>query len=311
MYVYISSQLIFFFFFYNHLENMSHSVNNKRTADELDMDQQPPVKKPVHSFGREPSIFNIKPVDDVIKYIAEFIGKHCNLDNVEIEAKLGVFVDKATNKRLNIEAFTETVLPKSFDRSIRFESNMALEQHRHFNKMLNDMVNKTQNKEYRGERIQYKHTNEVDRFYSVPNSYSKWRVTTDASGKVVPNGIVEKERVADLNIHSPNQPLDFRISVNIEHPRPKPNGDHSFERSKDRISYKHGGISFDLTQVKTTNSNDPNLRHELELEIINSKALAEEKLKYNRKEPSQYIQLVEVFVNNIRLLGRSALKQQQ
>ncbi|EIE78235.1 mRNA capping enzyme, beta chain [Rhizopus delemar RA 99-880] len=73
------------------------------------------------------------------------------------------------------------------------------------------MVTKTRAKDYKGERIQYKHTNEIDRFYAIPNSNSKWRI--------VPNGIIEKERIADLNIHSPNQPLDFRISVNVEHPR--------------------------------------------------------------------------------------------
>jgi hypothetical protein len=67
---------------------------------------------------------------------------------------------------------------------------------------------------------------------------------------VVPNGIIEKIRVADLNIHSPNQPLDYRISVNIEKPREKPNSAPVYERNKDRISYKHGGIAFDLTQVK-------------------------------------------------------------
>lgn len=64
------------------------------------------------------------------------------------------------------------------------------------------------------------------------------------------NGIIEKIRVADLNIHSPNQPLDYRISINLEQPREKTTGSPMFERNKDRISYQHGGIQFDLTQVK-------------------------------------------------------------
>lgn len=33
---------------------------------------------------------------------------------------------------------------------------------------------------------------------------------------------------------------------------PKPTCDFMYERIKDRISYQHGGISFDLTQVKST-----------------------------------------------------------
>lgn len=44
-------------------------------------------------------------------------------------------------------------------------------------------------------------------------------MTVDQQGQIVPNGIIEKERVADLNVHAPNQPLDFRISINVEHPR--------------------------------------------------------------------------------------------
>lgn len=99
--------------------------------------------------------------------------------------------------------------------------------------------------------MKYKHTKETDRFFEIPATRSKVRVTVDqGTGKIVPNGIIEKIRVADLNIHSPNQPLDYRISINIEKPREKPNSPSVFERNKDRISYQHGGIAFDLTQVK-------------------------------------------------------------
>lgn len=43
--------------------------------------------------------------------------------------------------------------------------------------------------------------------------------------------------------------------------------------------------------------------------MSDSTLLAVERMKYNKKEQSQYTQMIEVFVNNIRLLGRSALKQ--
>lgn len=125
---------------------------------------------------------------------------------------------------------------------------------------------------------------------------------------MVPNGIIEKKRLADINIHSPNQPLDYRISINIESPRPKPTGDYAFERNKDRISYQHGGIAFDLTQVKGEGNKEQDLRHELELEIADCKLLSKEKMKYDRKEPSQYMQTIEAFMNNVRILSRSALK---
>ncbi|CEI88299.1 hypothetical protein G6F70_004363 [Rhizopus microsporus] len=287
---------------------MDLTTGEKRKADELER-KAPEIKKPnIQHLVREPSILHIRPVDDIIKYIADFIGNYCHYKNVEIEAKFGIFVDRRTNRRINLNALTETILQPEHERNVRFQTNMSLEQHRHFNKLLNDMVNKTQAKDYKGERIRYKHTNEIDKFYDIPNSKGRWRVTVDQQGQIVPNGIIEKERVADLNVHAPNQPLDFRISINVEHPRPKPNMECTYERVKDRISYQHGGISFDLTQVKSSKE-DSDPRHELELEFADSKLLAAERLKYSRKEQSHYTQMIEVFVNNIRVLGRSALKQ--
>ncbi|KAI8347319.1 CYTH-like domain-containing protein [Blakeslea trispora] len=280
--------------------------DNKRPAEELDSRSSPPPAKRVQhetNHVKEPSIFNIKPADDITKYIADFISKYCHMEHVEIEAKLGVLVDKQTKQRIAIDALTETIIDPKYARHYRFESNMALEQHRHFNKILNDLVNKSQARDYKGERIKYRHTIETDRFYEVGRQ--KWRVTTDKDGKIVPNGVIEKQRVADLNIHAPNQPLDYRISINLEKPRSKPNTSPNFERSKDRISYQHGNIAFDLTQVKGTEDT----RHELELEFADATILAQEFARYNRKEPSQYTQMIEALMNNIRLLSRSALKQ--
>ncbi|GAA5800227.1 hypothetical protein HPULCUR_005652 [Helicostylum pulchrum] len=280
--------------------------SKKRTASEADIASVPVPKRQTVTI-REPSIFGIKPVDDITKYIADFIAEHVHLEDVEIEAKLGIFVDKRTNQRMNIGAKTETVLDPESIRQYRFVADMPLEQHRHFNKMLNETVNRTQAREYKGERVKYKHTIETDRFYEIGRS--KCRVTTEQStGKIVENGIIEKIRVADLNIHSPNQALDYRISINIEKPRPKPTTNPTFERNKDRISYQHGGIAFDLTQVKGSADRDPEVRHELELEFADAKVLGLEKLKNDRKEPSHYTSMVETFVNNIRLLSRSALK---
>jgi hypothetical protein len=103
------------------------------------------------------------------------------------------------------------------------------------------------------------------------------------------------------------QPLDYRISINLENPRAKPTTQPTFERNKDRISYQHGGISFDLTQVKSAAGKEGELSHELELEFSDPKTLAHEKAKYDSKQHSQYMQMVEIFVNNIRLLSRNAL----
>ncbi|ORY96798.1 CYTH-like domain-containing protein [Syncephalastrum racemosum] len=258
---------------------------------------------------REPSIFNMKAIDDVVRHVGDFIYQHCDKANVEIEAKFGIFIDKYTQQRFSLPACTETILTYEMERNTRFESNMPLEQHRHFNKMFNDLVSKSNASDHKGERIRYKHTRETDRFYAIQGTRNKWRVTTDQqTGAIVPNGIVEKVRVADLNVFSPKSPLDYRISINIEIPREKPTSEPVYERNKDRLSYKHGGFTFDLTQVKGAKDREPDVRHELELEVIDPTELAREKTKLERKEPSQYQAIIETMMNNIRLLSRKALK---
>lgn len=72
------------------------------------------------------------------------------------------------------------VIGSGLENRIRFESNMPLAQHKHFNEMLNALVTKSNARGYRGERIHYKHTYETDRFYHPNNNTrTKWRVTTN------------------------------------------------------------------------------------------------------------------------------------
>lgn len=45
------------------------------------------------------------------------------------------------------------------------------------------------------------------------------RVTRDAETLAIkPGGIVQKQRIADLNIHCPNRLFDYRISISVENP---------------------------------------------------------------------------------------------
>ena len=69
----------------------------------------------------------------------------------------------------------------------------------------------------KGHRVSYRRARECDRFY--PAEQGRIRVSVDwETGKVLPAGIVKKERLGDLNIHLPGCPFDFRISVNVETP---------------------------------------------------------------------------------------------
>ncbi|SAM03190.1 hypothetical protein [Absidia glauca] len=190
--------------------------SQKRTIDQVeDTTAQDNAKR--QQLYREPSIFNTRPMDDITKLVHDFIAKYCDQPHVEIEAKLGVFIDKQTQDRVRMDCQTETVIPSHMTRMLRFESNMPLQQHKYYNQLLNDLVNKSQT---RGEKIRYRHTRETDRFHPIPGSREKCRVTIDQqTGQVVPDGIVEKKRLENLDIHSPLHPLDFRISINLEIPR--------------------------------------------------------------------------------------------
>ncbi|CAG8751109.1 10734_t:CDS:2, partial [Funneliformis caledonium] len=194
----------------------------------------------------EDSIFGIQPVNDFVRVVSDFLYYHVGREHIEIEAKLGVLVNKQTRERINLPVNCETVIKPDESSWMSFESNMTLEQHRHFNELLNKRFTETKSSTFKGKPIEYKHTYETDRFYIVGNG--KIRVTSNQkTGEVVSS---KKIRVANLDIYSPNTKLDYRISVNLERPRGMPNGSHSFERNKDRLCYTHQIIKVDLTQVK-------------------------------------------------------------
>lgn len=121
----------------------------------------------------------------------------------------------------------------------------------------------------------YVHTHEIDTFYALSQSgelslpasvrsqinprhnKAKVRITRDQKTGDVLAKIV-KVRVADLDVHSPNSPFDWRVSVNLEM---KFDGDErdlvevmeggkkAPTRNKDRMTYRHLAYQFDLTQV--------------------------------------------------------------
>lgn len=132
---------------------------------------------------------------------------------------------------------------------------MSMEHHRHFNKLLNEVVTFSASMPP-AEHVTYRHQKEIDYFFDehIPETgrVEHLRVTRDAQTlQVKPGGIVSKQRIADINIHSPNHPFDFRISINTEMPMPPPPEDSQpvFVREKDRLSYANQNVNVDLTQV--------------------------------------------------------------
>ncbi|KAK4034320.1 CYTH-like domain-containing protein [Parachaetomium inaequale] len=244
----------------------------------------------------EASITNSLPQEQFSKEVADFFFQYVILNEdineiqsrgvkFEIEAKLGILIDKSTNQRVELPVRTECVLSDSGN-WLGFRSSMTELQHRSFNEFLNALVqqthpaNKAANAALPRPRlpIDYRHRRETDKFFELPASVRdrslpvcvakpiaakghgvKVRVSYDQkTNKVI--GKIVKARIADLSLHFPDLPLDCRISVNLEM-----DWDGSVEelekmaaatgrppippRMKDRLSYKHGCYQIDLTQV--------------------------------------------------------------
>ncbi|KAL0255155.1 hypothetical protein SLS55_009685 [Diplodia seriata] len=197
-------------------------------------------------------------------------------------------------------------------------------------KMLNDFLNKSVGESLRGGRpkIHYKHLRETDQFYladesvlqSLPPAVRPYlygqgrmrkprvRVTRDTNTKEVKAQIV-KVRVADLDILSPSEAFDCRISVNIEIQLDEDLS--AFEvadepgRMKDRVSYQHLHTQVDLTQVRKQNNPHEKV-HELEVELMADKLIEQGIATKQGRSDACYEEMVKTFVNNIRVLSREA-----
>ncbi|CAE6468991.1 unnamed protein product [Rhizoctonia solani] len=202
-----------------------------------------------------PSIINSEPLDEVAQEVTkwiEYYTQNLNPEHVEIEAKLGIIIDKGSNARLGGLSLTECILPPNLPIDTRFESNMPLQAHKHYNGLLNALVAQASQGQ---PRVKYLHTKLVDEFYGEGHG-EKTRVTRDEkTGKVA--ACVRKKRIANLDVHSPQQGVDWRISINLEEPASHPAGKPAHTRRKDRMSYTHQAFKIDLTQV-TSSHNGPN-----------------------------------------------------
>ncbi|KAJ3085266.1 hypothetical protein HK102_000161 [Quaeritorhiza haematococci] len=275
------------------------SAKRKRTDDDESSavstessSSRPRPPHPPENAVLEPSVFRTKTVDDVLRQVADFLYRYIDMNNphIEVEAKLGLLIDKHTRQRIQLPIVSEAVLKD--DGSFRFESNMTMAQHHHFNNLLNSLV-------VPGCKLRYTHRKEVDQFYR--NRGSKIRVSVDEkTGQVIPGGVVEKKRIADLNVHMPNAPLDYRISVNVEMPAKQPSDDQipEFRREKDRLSYRHEICQVDLTQVKSVKRGDTELMHELEVEFIRSADLVTEIRKAGKNQPNRFYEYIGILLNN-------------
>ncbi|KIK91592.1 hypothetical protein PAXRUDRAFT_149164 [Paxillus rubicundulus Ve08.2h10] len=266
------------------------------------------------------SILGVEPLDEFIREIADFV--HHTIMNrpnmgpdakVEVEAKLGVLRDRNTGKRLALPVLVETILTPN-EIELRFESNMSVMQHKHFNTMLNDLRRNSCEPSHPGSPLEYKHVKLVDSFFYSDNLHEreKVRVTREEkTGTVVE--VTKKMRLGDLNIYCPKRAADWRVSVSLEVPVSHPVGTPARTRRKDRICYSHEEFNIDLTQVVSNAGPNtlPETLHELEVEIARPALLLSTASKRGdpnvpEHERNAFDELIRSFVNNARILVKNS-----
>ncbi|KAG1774879.1 CYTH-like domain-containing protein [Suillus placidus] len=264
------------------------------------------------------SILGVEPLDEFIREIADFVHhmivtRPIHPDaKVEVEAKLGILRDRTSGQRMMLPVLVETILiPNEVD--VRFESNMSLTQHKHFNTMLNDLKRISSQPSHPTSPLEYSHIKVLDSFYPSEDR-EKVRVTREEKSNTVLE-ITRKIRLGDLNIYSPKRAADWRVSVSLEVPVSHPVGSPTHVRRKDRICYSHEEFNIDLTQVYSNNNATPNappeVLHELEVEIARPALLLSTASK--RGDPNvpeldrnAFDELIRSFVNNARILVKNA-----
>lgn len=201
------------------------------------------------------------------------------------------------------------------DSSLRFVSNMTTSQHKHYNALLNSRVEESADPAYAHSKVRYAHTREIDSMH--PDRHGNVRVTRDQKTGALKRdgGCVRKTRLADMNVYCPKRCFDWRLSVSTEEPVDVPSTPASHQRSKDRITYTHQLFRVDLTQVQAQPVNrapgappgEAKTTHELEVEFKDSRILLKEAERESRgDESARYLEMVQAFLNNIRLLIRNA-----
>ncbi|KAL1408481.1 mRNA-capping enzyme subunit beta [Vanrija albida] len=250
-----------------------------------------------------PSIFGIAPRNEFTKVVGEFIMAHCRgRENVEVEIKLGTLHAPGDGppRRVRMPAMTEAIVPSDWPVG-RFASTMNKKQHFALNGLLNSAV---EGAARTPTPLKFFRARQVDSFHSAQGG--KVRVSRDPQGAVIPDGVVKKSNIAHLNVYSPREAFDWRVSCNTETPAELPTSPAQNTRQKDRACYRHQLCQVDLTVVTARESaHDPkaHITYELEIEILDVPALIAEGEKEERGDPNnRFDEILQSVLDTARML---------
>lgn len=295
----------------------------------------------------EGTISNVVPTETIVTRLCDWIAGTIGTrepprgSSWEIEAKVGQIQDVETHQRLRLANIdTEVMLRREGMKGIRFVSDMAPPQHEALWRYLHDCLQQNHAAATRGEVQEAKiirkvDLQELDEFYELSEEgrvlldpeLQYWIThsseATRRKGQVRVRQTIDvatgqktyliKTRIADKEIHIPEElsQFDYRVSISLETPW---TGDKNHlrlleelgSRNKRRHSFRHREFQVDLTQVGHYDD-ATRKEHECEIEIA-AMYLAGELQKLREGLPgSNYVDMVQELVNNVRLLCKNAV----
>ncbi|KAK6202487.1 CYTH-like domain-containing protein [Scheffersomyces amazonensis] len=296
------------------------------------------------SLDLQVSITGVIPPSSLTRTVAEWIYANfsnindSNRKNVELELKFGKIMDKRTGNRINVSVVTECIFTDHsntfFDMQVEeIAWNDIKKFFEELEKGYQDELRNLPPDAHRSRRkFNMLESDITDTFYQVGGRgehIKRVRISKDNSLKPPRFNGIEKQRVSDLFIHVPSSMYDLRLSLSLEIPVAENNlepimtkNKPSMVREKKRNTWTHAPTltQFDLTRVlipreaknkhgKTIINHDVNYEVELEidtLEVFNAidKIVAGTD-NYRLEE------LVEIFVNNARVLNNRITKLAQ
>lgn len=282
------------------------------------------------------NLFGLTQRDPLTQTVAEWV--HYELDNipiedlqqVEIEVKLGTITEKTTLNRTKLPVSTECVLnPSEKNPGIYFDASVN---EAYFKKTVSFLDNLVKTKRSSGDSDKleaYPNQYNLDLFYDSPWDSNKVRVSLNENNMFI-DGIIKKT-IASLEIYSPGDLVDFRISINLEKPvsekllaelqasktAPK------FQRQKNRLTYIQSVLKIDLTSVDMSkkkktqqtahgslSKKEDEIKKEIEIElnpnvVLECFQLDQSNPKRDNGEPSNLELLLGYLLNNTRLIIRN------
>ena len=312
----------------NYNNNNNNNNNNRSRSN---------TSKPANGSSLPYSLFGMTQRDLLTQHVAQWVHGELtklpteDLQHIEIEVKLGTITEKNSLKRMRLPVATECVLDPGYkDPSIYFNASVNEVYYKQTVSFLDDLV-KTKRSNGDGDKLEaYPTQYNLDLFYDSPWDSSKVRVSLNENNQLVES--VNKRTLANLEVYSPGDLVDFRISINLETPVPEQvlsqlqasQTAPKFQREKKRLTYMQSVLKIDLTSVDmpmqqkkkqqavlgALNKKEDEATKEIEIElnpnvVLECFQLDQDNTTRDASEPGNMELLFGYLLNNTRLIIRN------